>query len=202
MIRRLVLLALLAMACTSRDTEDASTELRGVAVSPPGPKPEFMLTDTDGKPFDFRDRTDGELTLLFFGYTHCPDVCPLHMANIAAVLHDLPIESAHRVQVVFVTTDPTHDSAARLRKWLDQFDPRFVGLTGTPGEIQAAQAAAGLPPAIVDSSAGHADYSVSHAAQVMAFAADNRKHALYPFGTRQVDWAHDLPKLLDIEGSR
>ncbi len=202
MIRRLAFLALMAVACTSREAEDASAGLRGVAVTPPGPKPDFTLTDTEGEPWDFRARTDGELTLLFFGYTHCPDVCPLHMANIAAVLHDLPLESARRVRVVFVTTDPARDSAARLRGWLDQFDPRFVGLTGTAEEIQAAQAAAGLPPAIVDSSAGHADYSVSHAAQVMAFAADNRKHALYPFGTRQVDWAHDLPRLLRIGAGR
>lgn len=201
-MRRFLVLALLALACTSRDREDAAAGLRGVPVTPPGPKPEFTLTDTEGEPFDFRDRTDGALTLLFFGYTHCPDVCPLHMANIAAVLRDLPIESARRVHVVFVTTDPARDSTTRLRTWLGQFDPRFVGLTGTPGEIQAAQAAAGLPPAIVDTAAGHADYSVSHAAQVMAFGADNRKHALYPFGTRQVDWAHDLPRLLEIGESR
>jgi protein SCO1/2 len=201
-MRRFLLPVLLALACTPREGEDASAGLRGVAVTPPGPKPEFTLTSTEGETFDFRDRTDGALTLLFFGYTHCPDVCPLHMANIAAVLHDLPIESARRVQVIFVTTDPARDSTARLRTWLDQFDPRFVGLTGTPGEIQAAQAAAGLPPAIVDTAAGHADYSVGHAAQVMAFAADNRKHALYPFGTRQVDWAHDLPKLLEIKAIR
>ncbi|MGH7658720.1 MAG: SCO family protein, partial [Gemmatimonadales bacterium] len=179
---------ILAVAC-SPAKETPPPDLRGVAVVPPGPKPEFTLTDTEGEPFDFREKTDGTLTLLFFGYTNCPDVCPLHMANIAAVLRTLPIRDARRVSVVFVTTDPGRDTPERLRAWLRDFDPRFIGLTGTPEELQTAQAAAGVPAAIVEPSSSHADYAVGHAGQVLAYTADNRYRAAYPFGTRQEDWA-------------
>src|SRR5713101_108846 len=102
---------------------------RGGLVTPPLPKPTFTLTDTSGAPFDFWLETQGYVTLLFFGYTHCPDECPLHMANIAASFHKMPTEVRDQVKVVFVTTDPTRDSATVLRAWLDHFDKRFIGLT-------------------------------------------------------------------------
>ncbi|HEY7573705.1 MAG TPA: SCO family protein, partial [Thermoanaerobaculia bacterium] len=95
--------------------------LRGTELDPSWPKPDFTLTDTEGGPFDFRARTDGFVTLLFFGYTHCPDVCPVHMANIAAVLADLDYADRARIRVVFVTTDPERDTPGRLREWLDRF---------------------------------------------------------------------------------
>ncbi|MGH7659214.1 MAG: SCO family protein [Gemmatimonadales bacterium] len=195
---RFLLGVLILVVSCSPANESPPPELRGVAVDPPGPKPEFTLTDTDGEPFDFRERTDGTLTLLFFGYTNCPDVCPLHMSNIAAVLHKLPIRDARRVSVVFVTTDPDRDTPERLRSWLNDFDPRFTGLTGSPEELQAAQAAAGVPAAVVTPSSSHADYAVGHAGQVLAYTPDNRFRAAYPFGTRQEDWAHDIPRLLSI----
>ena len=63
---------------------------RGGLVTPPLPKPRFVLTDTSGAPFDFWQRTQGSVTLLFFGYTYCPDQCPMHMANLGAALKKLP----------------------------------------------------------------------------------------------------------------
>ncbi|MEE8175168.1 MAG: SCO family protein, partial [Gemmatimonadota bacterium] len=84
---------------------EAANGFRGVMLEP-GPRPDFTLTDTRGRPFDFRRETDGKVALLFFGYTHCPDVCPVQMAGIAAVLRDLPWEIRDRIEVVFVTTDP------------------------------------------------------------------------------------------------
>src|ERR1035438_7940133 len=84
---------------------------RGGLVTPPLPKPGFVLTDTSGAAFDFRQRTDGYVTLLFFGYTYCPDQCPMHMANLGAALKKLPAEIANQVKLVFVTTDPARDFA-------------------------------------------------------------------------------------------
>src|SRR5215467_3592343 len=104
---------------------------RGGLVTPPLPKPAFVLTDTSGAPFDFRQKTDGYVTLLFFGYTYCPDQCPMHMANLGAALKKLPPAIAGQVKLVFVTTDPERDFPAVLRRWLDLFDPHFIGLTGT-----------------------------------------------------------------------
>src|SRR5215470_53684 len=83
---------------------------RGGLVSPPLPKATFTLTDTSATPFEFRQQTQGFVTLLFFGYTRCPDLCPLHMANIAFALKQLPSNVAEQIKVVFVTTDPRRDS--------------------------------------------------------------------------------------------
>jgi protein SCO1/2 len=175
--------------------------LRGRVLSEAKAKPEFVLTDTRGEPFDFARETDGYLTLLFFGYTHCPDVCPVHMANIAAVMRELPPSVAARMKVVFVTTDPARDTPERLREWLDNFDPSFVGLTGDTADIGAAERALGLPAAELGDADSTGSYFVGHAAAVVAFTPDDRAHVVYPFGTRQVDWANDLPKLLTISWS-
>src|SRR5262245_44057768 len=145
------------------DRTDAT--YRGGLVTPPLPKPDFTLTDTSGAPFDFWLATQGYVALLFFGYTHCPDECPLHMANIASGLQQVSTEVGEQVKVVFVTTDPTRDSAAVLRTWLDHFDRRFIGLTGSEAAIAAAQRAAHIPPASKTGRANH-DYAVEHASFV------------------------------------
>ena len=176
----------------------ARNRLHGVLLGQPQPKPNFVLTTTEGTSFDFRRDTDGLLTLLFFGYTHCPDICPVHMSNIGRVLKGLPVEVTRKIRVVFVTTDPERDTPERLHGWLRGFHPDFIGLTGTPEAIQAAQVAAKLMPAvkeIVDSTAP-ANYFVAHAGQVLAFTSDGLSHIVYPFGIRQADWANDLPILV------
>jgi protein SCO1/2 len=199
-----LLLALATAACgvgpgERATAEPARQELRGTLLEPSWDKPDFTLYDTDGRPFDFRARTDGLVTLLFFGYTHCPDVCPIHMANIAAVLRDLDYADRSQIRVVFVTTDPERDTPAVVRAWLDRFDRSFIGLRGTKAEIDSVQAALHLPAAIRQPSRPGplpGAYAVGHAAQVVAFTADGRARAVYPFGTRQEDWAHDLPLLV------
>ena len=180
-----------------RGTDRSPGDLRGVTLPKPLAKPEFTLTGTDGKPFDFRRQTDGYTTLVFFGYTHCPDVCPLQMATLGAVLPKLPPEVAQQIRVVFITTDPRRDTPQRLRGWLDHFDPDFIGLTGDSATIARAQEAMNLPPSVVEPPApGDTSYTVGHSAVIVAFTADNESHVLYPTGTRQEDWAHDLPRLV------
>src|SRR5215468_3726367 len=117
---------------------------RGGLVTPPLSKPRFTLTDTAGAPFEFWKKTLGHVTLLFFGYTRCPSECPLHMANIATGLQTMPGGLAGQVKVVFVTTDPARDSPPVLRAWLDHFDERFIGLTGSEAEIELAEKATGV----------------------------------------------------------
>ncbi|HEX6105837.1 MAG TPA: SCO family protein [Gemmatimonadales bacterium] len=199
--RALLLAAVLLPACRGDAGELSPGGYAGVELTQPRPKPDFTLTTTDGRPFDFRRETDGYLTFLFFGYTNCPDVCPVHMANLAAALDRLPRETARDVRVVFVTTDPARDTPARIREWLDAFDPGFIGLTGTPEELSDAQVAAGLLPAMADTAAGAA-YEVGHAAQVLAYTPDNLLRVQYPFGTRQSDWAHDIPLLRTRSAAR
>ncbi len=168
----------------------------GTLLGTPWTKPEFTLTDTAGAPYDFRKQTDGYVTLLYFGYTSCPDVCPLHMANIASVLGDVSGEVNQKIKVVFVTTDPGRDTPAVIRKWLDNFDVTFIGLTGTQQEIVAAERAANLPEAVISKPNTDGSYTVGHASQVVAYTLDDEAHIVYPFGIRQADWAHDLPRLV------
>lgn len=194
-----VLAGLTVSGCTPSAEREAvqrarETGLRGTVLPEPLPKPDFTLPDAHGRPFPFREETEGRLALLFFGYTHCPDVCPVHMASLAAVLADLPYQTRRRIRVVFVSTDPERDTPERLREWLGRFDARFVGLRGPLEEVNRIQAHLKLPPAVRgDPSAG--DYLVGHAAQVIAFTPDGLGRVAYPFGTRQADWAHDLPRL-------
>lgn len=177
---------------------DAAAGYRGVVLEP-GPRPDFTLSDVDGKAFGFREETESQLALLFFGYTNCPDICPVHMAGIASVLRDLPWEVRDRIRVVFVSTDPGRDTPERMREWLSGFDPRFIGLRGDMEAVNRIQAKLALPPAIrgavpPDGEDG-GGYEVGHAAQVLVFGAGDRRLA-YPFGTRQADWRHDLPLLV------
>jgi protein SCO1/2 len=169
----------------------------GAEVLTPRPMPDVILTDAKGQPFPLVEKTRGTVTLLFFGYMHCPDICPVHLANIAAVLEKLPDEVQRQVTVLFVTVDPTRDTMPALHQWVTGFDPRFIALTGSDSAIKAAQLAAGLLTAQRDTvTATSAGYLVGHASQVIAHTRDGIGRVQYPFGTRQRDWAHDIPKLI------
>lgn len=173
--------------------------LRGPLLGTPQAKPDIRLTTADGVPFSLRDDTRGTLTLLFFGYTHCPDICPIHVANVSKVMQTLPDEVSSKIRFVFVTTDPARDTPERLKAWLANFHPGIIGLVGSEAEITQAQIAAGLMPAAreVPDSAAPQNYLVSHAAQVIAYTPnDDLAHIVYPFGIRQQDWANDLPILV------
>jgi cytochrome oxidase Cu insertion factor (SCO1/SenC/PrrC family)/copper(I)-binding protein len=169
---------------------------RGVVLGTPLPRPAFSFPAADGRTFDFQRETEGKVALLFFGYTHCPDVCPLHMANIAAVLRRMSWEERNAIRVVFVTTDPARDTHERLREWLGNFDDSFVGLRAPIEDVNALMTSLGMRPAERDTTSDSTSYLVGHGAQVIAFGRDGPASLEYPFGIRQDDWAHDLPKLV------
>lgn len=176
------------------------SELHGAVLPEPRPKGDFTLTATDGEAFDFREETDGDVTLLFFGYTHCPNACPVQMATLGAAYEKLSWELKDRIQVVFVTTDPARDTLPRLRSWLDDFSESFVGLRGSRDEVDRIMESYGLPPAQIDSTdpgPGGSDdgYTVGHAAHVLVFTPDDRLRLTYPTGTRQKAWVEDLRTL-------
>jgi protein SCO1 len=183
-------------ACRAEPPKDEAL-FRGIYVSPPVEKPDFTFTDFNGQPFNFRLKTEGKVALLFFGYTHCPDVCPLHAANVAAVLKQMPFEEREKIQFLFVTTDPERDTPERLKSWLGAFDREFIGLATSPDELARVQTALRIAPARKEYPPG-ADstaYLVGHAAQVIAFGLDGFARTEYPMGVRQEDWAKDLPRL-------
>lgn len=197
-IRQVSLLVFaMALVITGCGRDVTSADLQGVVIDPPQPKPEFTLTDTSGEPYDFVAETEGKLTLLYFGYLNCPDICPVHLAQIAETFDAIP-EVARDAEVVFVSVDPGRDSPEEIRDFLDNFDTRFVGLTGTKEELDAAQTAAGLPPATLVGEGE--DYTVDHAGWVISFSPDGLNHAIYPFGVRQSQWNNDLRILAELSG--
>jgi protein SCO1 len=190
------LLLLAAGACGGDADRPVRDQLRGVELPAPLARPAFTLPATDGSDYAFDQRTKGQLTFLFFGYTHCPDICPVHVANIATILRTLKYEDRQRAQLVFVSVDPARDSLPLLRDWLAQFDDRFIGLVGPLDSVNAIMASINLPPAFLPEPDADGNYYPGHAAQVIVFEEDDRARLIYPFGTRQVDWAHDIPRLL------
>jgi protein SCO1/2 len=179
--------------------EGGGRAYRGATLAHAVPRPSFTLTDTHGQPFDFREKTGGTVTLLFFGYLNCPDVCPVHLTNIASVLRMMPYDVARTIRVVFVTTDPARDTPEKLQKWLADFDPSFIGLRGTPEQVSAIEKSVGVASAVAGAPDSSGSYEVGHAAQVIAFTPDDSAHVVYPFGTRQADWVHDLPLLAQVK---
>lgn len=153
-------------------------------------RPEITLTDTEGRSFPFAQATAGHATLLFFGYTSCPDVCPIHMAALGRAVEGLPQDVRPEMRVVFVTVDPDRDTPAILREWLDHFGRDFTGLRGTVSEVDAFLAALLLPPVVRDGDVP------GHSMRVFAFPAAGGGTFLYDPDTLLDDLTHDLPILL------
>ena len=196
----LALLGASAACSPANDAVDASTgPFRGTPVDPPVPKVGFTLTDQHGQRFDFRAETEGFVTLLFFGYTHCPDICPVHLTNIAAALDKMTPTERLGVKVVFVTADPARDTPQRLQTWLGAIDPTFVGLTGEDEAINDVLRALHMPE--INRQPLDEGYDVVHAAYVITYAKNGEGRLRHPFGIRQADWVHDLRLLLGEETS-
>jgi protein SCO1/2 len=191
--------AVVVAACSSGAAAPQPSELRdkptggvyqGFGLVPPQPRPSFTLTDTSGKSYAFGRATAGKPTLLYFGYTHCPDVCPTTMADIGQALRTVPSDIQRRTQVVFVTTDVKRDTGPVMAAWLAHFDTdlpnRFIGLTGTQAQIDAAQAAAHVQLA--------EDEGQQHSAEVLLYGSDDYARVQYLQSTNEADQiGHDLP---------
>ena len=169
----------------------------GRPIIPAVPRPGFTLTGTDGAAFDFAEETSGQLTFLFFGYTNCPDICPISMATLTAALDELDGVGA---RVVFVTTDPTRDTPERLTEWVGNYPFDVVGLTGTLDDLEAAQRAAGVTAAIAEAPDEDGRYTVGHSAAMLVYTPDDLQHLSYPAGTTQSEWMTDIPRIAEEEG--
>ena len=122
------LLLLTGCAGTPAPAAAPTAEFHGVEPEPVPERPSFVLRTTSGERYDFEERTGGRPTLLYFGYTNCPDECPTAMADISAALRSTPADLREDVEVVFVTTDPDRDGPAVLRRWVDRFSAEYVAL--------------------------------------------------------------------------
>ncbi|MGI9085043.1 MAG: SCO family protein [Aeromicrobium sp.] len=185
-------------------------ELSGTAVDPPLARPTQTLLDTEGQGFSFADRPEDELTVAFFGYTHCPDLCPTTMADLATALRMLPDDLIKRVTVAFVTEDPDRDTSRALRSWLDRFDPSFVGLIGGNRasrvilkELYSTETRQLARPEKPIKHPGpghehheHGSYGIEHTGTVYAFGPGGTS-VIYTGGTKPSEYAADFTALLE-----
>lgn len=178
-------------------SEEAGSDKAATVLDQPFEKPDLVLTDTKGQKYDLRAATKGRPTLVYFGYTHCPDICPLTMNNIAVAKKQLPKSEQDKLSVVFVTTDPARDTPTELGTWLKGIDPRFVGLTGDFATIQAGARSLGISiePTHKDKKTGK---TVSvHGTQVVAFSPKtDQGYVLYGEDATVDDYTKDLPKII------
>jgi protein SCO1/2 len=190
----LVLVALVALVVTGCSKSSASS-FSGAVLTTPYQVPATALTDTEGQPYSLADSTDHEMTLVFFGYTHCPDECPTTMGTLASALLQLDDADRSRVQVVFVTTDPARDTRSAIRQWLDRFDPEFVGLTGPLPTITKVATDVGVP-VLKGKRLPSGGYDVTHGTQVLAIDGQDTVPVVWTIGTTAPEFAHDIHQLL------
>jgi len=170
--------------------------MRGATLDQPYKLPAATLTDTGGNAFNLVTSTKKPVTLIFFGYTNCPDVCPTVMADVASALTKLDDSVRKQVQVLFITTDPARDTGPAMRKYLDRFDPSFVGLTGTLPSIKAVAEKVGVAVEGMKKlpSGG---YEVGHTAQVLGFGKNDQATVVWLSNAAIGDMAHDFGKLVE-----
>jgi protein SCO1 len=159
---------------------------------PPRQAPDFSLPGTGEGGLALRDWR-GKVVVLGFGFSHCPEVCPVTLATLAAARKQLGAQAA-QVQVLWITVDPERDDAARLRAYLTAFDPSFLGATGTEAQLAAVRKDYGIAAARVRKE-GQAD-SFSHSAFTYLIDRQGRLRALMPYGHPAADFVHDLRLLL------
>lgn len=166
---------------------------RGVELSATTPAPELRLPTADGATFDLAAQR-GRVVMLFFGYTHCPDVCPTTLADWARVRAALG-DDASRVRFVFVSVDPDRDTPAVAQEYARGFDSTFIGLSADQATIARLRDRLNL---VAQSEAADSSgaYGVAHSSQVFLVDPDGRLRLLYPFGSTARDMTEDIRRLL------
>lgn len=189
---RFLLLGLLAFALLACAPGDPKLELKGTDISGANFGGDFSLTDQDGKPRTLGE-FKGKAVALFFGYTHCPDVCPTTLAEYAASLRLLGSE-AEKVQVLFVTVDPERDTQSVLKRYVPFFDKRFIGLTGTPAQVK--KVTEQFKVVAQKQTVKDGNYFVDHSSGTYLFDRDGLLRVYEPNGQPAAALAHDLKALV------
>lgn len=168
---------------------------RGTTYAEPyPPAKDFTLTRADGSRFQLSELR-GNLVLLFFGYTTCPDVCPTTLAELNLALQELKPEDSSRVKVLFITVDPERDTPERTQEYVDHFNSDFIGLSGSGSELAKIWNGYGIFREIVDGSSA-AGYLVNHTARVNLIDQQGNLRISFAYDTPVEDIVHDLKLLL------
>jgi len=168
---------------------------RGTTFGEPYPvAPEIELTRSDGTSFRL-SAMRGDVILVFFGYTSCPDVCPTTMAELKLALAELNEEDAAQVKVLFITVDPKRDTPEHMQEYVDRFNKSFIGLSGTEAELDKVWKEYGVFRQEVPGSSA-AGYTVDHTARVTVIDQDGNMRISFGFDAPMEDVVHDLKLIL------
>lgn len=188
--RLFVLMSALALAACSPDSSKPAFQLVDVTGASFGKS--LVLTDHNGKPrtlTDFR----GKVVALFFGFTHCPDVCPTTLGEMVGVMKELGAD-AERLQVIFVSIDPERDTADVLKRYVPLFHPDFLGMTGSPEEV--AKAAKEFKIYYQKQMLKGGAYTMDHSAGTYLLDTEGRLRLFAQYGVGAPALLHDIRLLL------
>jgi protein SCO1/2 len=171
---------------------DAAPAFKGSDITGTQLGKALALTGTDGKPYTL-DALKGKVTIVLFGFTQCPDVCPTSLAELTQVMKLLGKDST-RVQVVLITVDPERDTSEVLRAYVSGFDPQFLGLTGTLEQIK--KAAASFKVYFAKTPGVQGNYSMDHSASFYLMDAQGESRVLLNNNIGAAAIAHDIQRLL------
>ncbi len=188
-------LALVSVACLGAPTY----EYKGVRLEPPTPVPDFELTDVSGQPFHLTD-IKGDIALIYFGYTSCPDACPLTMYDVKQALAGLE-KGQEKVHVIFVSVDPERDTSEVLSRYMAAFGPQFIGLTDNFEKVKAVMKPFGAFAEKENTADSAAGYLVSHTTRLYLVDPQGQLLLMYPYGFAVEDLRSDLEYLLSQKKS-
>jgi protein SCO1/2 len=182
-------LSLAAGAWLARRPATAPVVSSATVLPTPRPLPDFRLTDADGSEFG-KSRLLGGWTLMFFGFTNCPDICP----NTMGLLKLVKSQVSHPLRVVFVSVDPQRDTPEKLSAYVKYFDADFIGVTGAEDELRKLASALYIPYSLTPPQAG-GDYTVDHAGAVVLIDPQGAALAYFSPPHRPDDIVADLRSL-------
>ena len=166
---------------------------QGSLIDPPVEAPQFELSDVNGQRFRLSE-LKGQVVIMFFGYTSCPDVCPVTLTDFLRIRSKLG-DQGEEVGFVFVTVDPDRDTPERMKKYLTNFDPTIIGLTGERTELEVVWSSYGVYEAKVDGGS-EGNYLVDHSSRIYVIDADGNLLLTYLFGTEYQVIAEDVRHLV------
>jgi protein SCO1 len=166
---------------------------QGSLIDPPAPAADFSLLDQNGNLFNLSDQR-GKIVLVFFGYTHCPDECPVTLSQFKQIKEQLK-DKSEDVRFVLITVDPERDTQSEMRKFVANFDPSFIGLTGSVADLEPVWKSYGV---FVEKGPANeqGDYEIDHVSRVYLVDQQGNWRLTYPFGMEGSQITNDLEHLL------
>lgn len=195
-VAAVALVALIAIAGTAvwNATRTDAYEFKGGEITPPRAAPPLDLTDQTGAPFTL-GQEEGNVLLVYFGYTTCPDLCPTTLIDFTTVKDELG-EDGEKVRYLLVTFDPERDTPERLTEYLGFFDPAFIGLRGDDAQTEAFKQAYGVTTKRVEYPESATGYLIDHTALIYVIDNEGRLRLTYPYGTDPMAIVEDVRHLV------